>query len=116
MEKTPCARNLVSPFDGSDDLVPILSKLDGLDHDRDRPSAWVVFGYMQTKDAVSPNVSAGSILFSIITFSTIYAILAIVLIYLFIREIKKGPDGHEEVEENVSVDPFDKGGEKLVTE
>lgn len=77
---------------------------------------WVVFGYMQTKDAVSPNVSAGSILFSIITFSTIYAILAIVLIYLFIREIKKGPDGHEEVEENVSVDPFDKGGEKLVTE
>ncbi|WP_163651769.1 cytochrome ubiquinol oxidase subunit I [Listeria sp. PSOL-1] len=76
---------------------------------------WVVFGYMQTSQAVSPNVSSGQILFSIITFSTIYSILAIVLVYLFIRDIKKGPFG-EQKEENTSVDPFDKGGEKVVTE
>lgn len=76
---------------------------------------WVVFGYQQTADAVSPNVSAGSLLFSIIAFSTIYALLLIILVYLFIREIKKGPYGENKVE-STSVDPFDKGGDKIVTE
>lgn len=76
---------------------------------------WVVFGYMKTTDAVSPNVSSGQILFSIIAFSTIYTILAILLVYLFIREIKKGPDGHKPEKEEVSVDPFDKGDASIVT-
>ncbi|HFQ6393689.1 TPA: cytochrome ubiquinol oxidase subunit I, partial [Listeria monocytogenes] len=66
-------------------------------------------------DAVSPNVSSGQILFSIIAFSTIYTILAILLVYLFIREIKKGPDGHKPEKEEVSVDPFDKGDASIVT-
>ena len=37
---------------------------------------WIVQGLMQTSTAVSPNVSAGSILFSLITFSTVYAIIS----------------------------------------
>ncbi|EUJ43111.1 cytochrome ubiquinol oxidase subunit I [Listeria riparia] len=76
---------------------------------------WVVFGYMSTADGVSPNVSAGSILFSLIAFSTIYLALAVVLIWLFVREIKKGPNGHDHDDkkgkkEVVSVDPFDLKG------
>ena len=31
---------------------------------------WTVFGLFTTEDSISPNVSAGQILFSLITFST----------------------------------------------
>ncbi|AOV06198.1 cytochrome ubiquinol oxidase subunit I [Sporosarcina ureilytica] len=69
---------------------------------------WVVNGLMKTADAVSPNVSAGKVLFSLITFSTIYLILGLVMVYLFIRVIKQGP--HEKVKEDVSTsDPFETG-------
>ncbi|GIN57865.1 cytochrome ubiquinol oxidase subunit I [Lederbergia ruris] len=70
---------------------------------------WVVNGLMKTMDGVSPNVSAGQILFSLISFSLIYACLAIVMVYLFIRVIKQGP--HAKPKEDVSAsDPFDLGG------
>lgn len=69
---------------------------------------WVVNGLMKTADAVSPNVSANKVLFSLITFSTIYVILGSVMVYLFVRVIKQGP--HEKVKEDVSTsDPFETG-------
>ncbi|MBS4198386.1 cytochrome ubiquinol oxidase subunit I [Bacillus sp. FJAT-49732] len=70
---------------------------------------WVVNGLMLTSDGISPNVSAGQILFSLISFSLIYTLLAIAMVYLFIRVIKQGP--HEKVKEDVSAsDPFEMGG------
>ena len=69
---------------------------------------WVVNGLMKTADAVSPNVSANKVLFSLITFSTIYVILGSVMVYLFVRVIRQGP--HEKVKEDVSTsDPFETG-------
>jgi cytochrome d ubiquinol oxidase subunit I len=70
---------------------------------------WTVFGLMTTEDSVSPNVSAGSILFSVITFTAAYAILGAVLIGLFIKVIKKGPYNmdHDHGEEH---DPYNKEG------
>lgn len=69
---------------------------------------WVVNGLMKTADAVSPNVSAGKVLFSLITFSTIYFILGAIMVFLFVRVIKQGP--HEKVKEDVSTsDPFETG-------
>lgn len=53
---------------------------------------WTVFGLMKTEDSVSPSVSAGQVLFSTIAFTTIYAVLAAVMAYLFVRVIKKGPN------------------------
>ena len=50
---------------------------------------WVVFGYMKTEDAVSPGVTAGELLFSIISFSFFYLILAVIMVFLFVKEIKK---------------------------
>lgn len=67
---------------------------------------WVVFGVMKTEDAVSPNVTFGEVMFSLISFSTMYAILAGVLIYLFVRTIKTDPSIDEAI--SYSVDPFDK--------
>ncbi|MBS4205882.1 cytochrome ubiquinol oxidase subunit I [Lederbergia citrea] len=69
---------------------------------------WVVNGLMKTADAVSPNVSAGKVLFSLITFSTIYLILGTAMVFLFIRVIKQGP--HEKTKEDISTsDPFETG-------
>ncbi|WP_217585811.1 cytochrome ubiquinol oxidase subunit I [Lentibacillus saliphilus] len=76
---------------------------------------WVVFGMMKTEDAVSPSVTAGEMLFSFISFTTIYAILAILTIYLFARHIKK-PVFLEETPHKTN-DPFETeaGGADHVT-
>ena len=67
---------------------------------------WVVFGVMKTEDAVSPTVTFGEVLFSLISFSSMYAILAGVSIYLFVRHIKTDASLDEAIA--YSVDPFDK--------
>jgi len=71
---------------------------------------WVVFGYMKTEDAVSAGVTAGEVLFSLITFSAMYLILFAVMITLFVREIKKGPE-HDIEETEPIADPFTKEGQ-----
>lgn len=72
---------------------------------------WIVNGLMTTADGISPNVSAGSILFSLISFSLIYTLLAMAMVYLFIKVIKKGPYVVAAGEIDTT-DPFDEGGEK----
>ena len=42
---------------------------------------WIVYGVMKTKDAVSKTVPAGNILFSIVLFSVVYALLAFFWLY-----------------------------------
>jgi cytochrome d ubiquinol oxidase subunit I len=71
---------------------------------------WTVFGLMTTADSVSPNVPAGTVLFSIIMYVLIFTILAIVMVYLMIREIKKGPGLHQGIDANMTIDPFHKAG------
>lgn len=68
---------------------------------------WTVFGLMTTSASISPNVSTASLLLSLIAFSGAYLILAIVLVYLFIREIKKGVEHHEAAPDQKAGDPFD---------
>lgn len=53
---------------------------------------WIVYKLMKTSDAVSITVGAGEILFSIILFGIIYALLGSILVYLLVRKIKHGPD------------------------
>lgn len=67
---------------------------------------WVVFGVMKTEDAVSPTTTVGKVLFSLISFSSLYAILAGVCVYLFVRHIKT--DASLDEVTTYSVDPFDK--------
>lgn len=67
---------------------------------------WTVFGYYTTAQSVSPNVTAGQILFSTISFSTAYIILAIVMIYMTVRVAKQGP--YQQVEKNDDVDLLSK--------
>ena len=70
---------------------------------------WIVNGLMKTADGVSPNVSSGQILFSLVSFSLVYTLLAIAMVALFIKYIKQGPN--EKAKEDVSAtDPFNEGG------
>lgn len=70
---------------------------------------WTVFGLMTTADSISPNVPAGTILFSFILYVLIFTILAGVMVYLMIREIKKGPELYQ-TRNNSTIDPCSKAG------
>lgn len=67
---------------------------------------WTVMGLMTTAQSVSPNVTAGSLLFSIIAFGVMYLILGALLVFLFIREIKKGAEHGDHHDVPVTTDPF----------
>ncbi|CAH1206304.1 Cytochrome bd ubiquinol oxidase subunit 1 [Paenibacillus plantiphilus] len=69
---------------------------------------WTVFGLMRTEDGISPGVSAGEVLFSLIAFNVIYAVLGTILVYLFIRVIKRGPFEDKKPQQR-SNDPYEEG-------
>ena len=53
---------------------------------------WTVFGVLQTRASVSPGVSGGTVLTSMIVFTVLYASLAVIAGYLMIRHVKHGPE------------------------
>jgi cytochrome d ubiquinol oxidase subunit I len=59
---------------------------------------WVVYGLLRTSEALSESVSAGQVLFSLILFFLIYALLFVLFIYLLNKKIQNGP--YEEREED----------------
>jgi cytochrome d ubiquinol oxidase subunit I len=58
---------------------------------------WIVQGLMRTKDAVSPNVSSGQVIFSLILFTVIYLGLFATFIYVLNDKIRHGPDPEDTV-------------------
>jgi cytochrome d ubiquinol oxidase subunit I len=52
---------------------------------------WAVFGLMRTEDGVSAVVSAGSVLFTMIVFTLLYGVLAVIEVGLTLKVIKNGP-------------------------
>lgn len=52
---------------------------------------WVVYGLMKIEDAISPNVSGGMVLFTLIAFTLIYAALMVATIYLLRKYAIAGP-------------------------
>ncbi|MEU8131990.1 cytochrome ubiquinol oxidase subunit I [Streptodolium elevatio] len=52
---------------------------------------WVVFGVLKTESAVSPSVSTGEVLTSLIVFTLLYGVLAVVEVGLLRRYVVAGP-------------------------
>jgi cytochrome d ubiquinol oxidase subunit I len=52
---------------------------------------WIVFGLMQTRDGVTPTVGAGSVLTSMITFTVLYGVLAVIEVLLLLRFARTAP-------------------------
>jgi cytochrome d ubiquinol oxidase subunit I len=52
---------------------------------------WVIYGLMRTADANSSQVTAGNVLFTLIGFAGMYALLSVLYLFLMAREISLGP-------------------------
>jgi len=52
---------------------------------------WIVQGLQKVNEAVSPAVSAGAVLTTLIAFTLIYGVLAVADLYLLTKAIKRGP-------------------------
>lgn len=62
---------------------------------------WVVYGLLRTSDALSKEVQAEQILFSIILFFVIYTLLFLLFLYFLNKKIQHGP--YEEAEREMEV-------------
>jgi cytochrome d ubiquinol oxidase subunit I len=52
---------------------------------------WIVWNVLRTADAVSPTLSTGQVLASLIMFAVLYALLLVLFLFLLDRRIKHGP-------------------------
>jgi cytochrome d ubiquinol oxidase subunit I len=59
---------------------------------------WVVYGMLKIEDGVSPLVSGGQVLFTLIGFTLIYGLLMVADVYLLAKYAKVGPQGGEEAQ------------------
>jgi cytochrome d ubiquinol oxidase subunit I len=57
---------------------------------------WIVWNVLRTADAVSPTLTTGQVLLSLITFALLYALLLVLFLFLLDRKIKHGPEAPEE--------------------
>lgn len=53
---------------------------------------WVIHGLLRTAVGHSPTVSAGNVLFTLIGFMGMYAVLSLLFLFLVTREIERGPE------------------------
>jgi cytochrome d ubiquinol oxidase subunit I len=61
---------------------------------------WVVYGHLRTNEAFSQEVSSHQIVFSLIMFTVVYALLLVLFIYMVNKKIKHGP--YDELSEPVN--------------
>lgn len=52
---------------------------------------WLVYGLLRTADGASPTVHSGTVLFTLIGFCGLYAVLSVLYLFLMAREIARGP-------------------------
>jgi cytochrome d ubiquinol oxidase subunit I len=57
---------------------------------------WLAYGLFRTEEGVSPLVSSGSVLFTLIGFMGLYLIMGLLYVLVMVREIAHGPDREEE--------------------
>ena len=85
-------------------FLPILANSFGWIFTETARQPWAVFGLFKTADGVSPTVGAASVAFTMIVFTLLYGVLAIIEFKLMIRAIQIGPEVidtselHEDVE------------------
>lgn len=76
-------------------LLPYLSNTTGWILAEMGRQPWVVFGLLKTADAVSPNLTAGMVLTTVIVFTLLYGALMVADVYLLAKYAKKGAGSDE---------------------
>jgi cytochrome d ubiquinol oxidase subunit I len=84
-------------------LLPYLANTTGWIMTEMGRQPWAVFGLVRTADAVSPTLSPGMVLTTLIGFALIYGLLIAADIYLLLKYIKIGPvdDNHTLERQNI---------------
>jgi cytochrome d ubiquinol oxidase subunit I len=61
---------------------------------------WIVQGLLKVEDGISPNLTTGHLLISLITYALLYGALAVTMFYLTRKYAIAGPDAalHESVD------------------
>ncbi|MFH1051232.1 MAG: cytochrome ubiquinol oxidase subunit I [bacterium] len=72
-------------------LLPHIANLAGWIAAEVGRQPWAVYRVLRTEDAISKVVDSGEIWFSLILFTFIYIILAILFVFLLLKKIKQGP-------------------------
>ncbi|GAA1876831.1 cytochrome ubiquinol oxidase subunit I [Lapillicoccus jejuensis] len=75
---------LASPF------LPVLGNAFGWIFTETGRQPWLVFGLMTTRTGVSPSVSAGEVLTSMVVFTLLYGVLAVVEMRLVVTTVRQG--------------------------
>jgi cytochrome bd ubiquinol oxidase subunit I len=61
---------------------------------------WLAYGLFRTSEGVSPLISSGSVLFTLIGFAGMYLIMGLLYIVLMVREVQHGPEAEAETLES----------------
>ncbi len=72
-------------------FMPLLANSFGWIFTETARQPWAVFGLIKTEDSISPMVSAGSVLVTMIVFTLLYGVLAFIEVGLILKVIKNGP-------------------------
>jgi cytochrome d ubiquinol oxidase subunit I len=63
---------------------------------------WVVYGVLRTKDAVTPSLTSGDVLVSLVTYALVYAVLAGFGFYYIYKLLCTGPTSPAEAIPNAT--------------
>lgn len=69
---------------------------------------WVVYGLLRTSDALSRSVTAGQVLFSLILFTFVYALLLVLFLFLLTRKIQHGPEDLKPSQDDLANEMYSK--------
>jgi cytochrome bd ubiquinol oxidase subunit I len=61
---------------------------------------WLIYGLFRTQEGVSPLISSGSVLFTLIGFAGMYLVMGLLYILLMVREVAHGPEAEGETLEH----------------
>ncbi|MFQ6170788.1 cytochrome ubiquinol oxidase subunit I [Oryzobacter sp. R7] len=65
---------------------------------------WVVYGLMTTASGVSPSVSATEVWISMVAYTLVYAVLAVIEVRLFLTYVRRGAEPFEDPRDPAGVD------------
>lgn len=81
-------------------FIPLLAISFGWIFTETARQPWAVFGLIKTADGVSTVVSAGAVLFTMIVFTLLYGVLAVIEVGLILKTVQIGP--RAEVDHDIS--------------
>jgi cytochrome d ubiquinol oxidase subunit I len=65
---------------------------------------WVVYGLMTTAAGVSPSVSTAEVWISMLTYTLVYAVLAVIEVRLFLTYVRRGAEPFEDPRDHADAD------------